>query len=111
MEYLEYKSLFTTYSKCFFKLKKYMNNRTCISLEDEQKGPVINITINIPDVKIPEGAVAIKNYSENEGILEWLEENGFIKEIIGSIPYNWVSIPIVILDMDKISKLTKEEEE
>lgn len=56
---------------CSVQFGKYPNGRTSITLTDEE-GPVAVATINVPEIEIPNGDVIIKNYSENEGILEAL---------------------------------------
>ncbi len=37
---------------------------------------------------------AIKNYSENEGMLDWLMENGFVEAPYDIYPSGWVEVPV-----------------
>ncbi len=64
-------------------LSKYTaNDRTAIVLYDAEDGlPYATATSNASDnVQLAEDEVFIKNYSENEGILEFLEENNIVKD-------------------------------
>ena len=44
--------------------------------------------------QLPKNAVCIKNYSENEGILEWLISNGIVGQPIGEFQYGYVNISV-----------------
>lgn len=51
----------------------YSNNRIALQLIDEEdRSPVAKCTVNLPDEPLAEDEVAIKNWSENKGILEVL---------------------------------------
>lgn len=65
---------------CAIKLHKYQNNRTAIQLIDAIEGdPVIMATVNIPEIPLDKDEVIIKNYSENEGILNVLVAEGIVE--------------------------------
>jgi hypothetical protein len=53
---------------------KYHNNqRTSIQLYEQETGePFMTASVNMPDEYLTEDMVCIKNYSENEGILDVL---------------------------------------
>jgi hypothetical protein len=59
---------------CIVVFHKYRNNnRIAIELADETTNESIAMaTINLPHVELNKNTVAIKNYSENEGIVEVL---------------------------------------
>jgi hypothetical protein len=57
---------------------KYSNGQTFIRLCTLDGAPYATATINDPDADLLENEVIIKNYSENEGILESLEEAGIL---------------------------------
>jgi len=58
---------------CVLKFGQYHNGRTGIELVSEKDGsPVAVATVNIPDVYLDKDEVIIKNYSENEGMLDTL---------------------------------------
>tara|TARA_R110002050_G_scaffold38456_4_gene94961 strand:+ start:375 stop:680 length:306 start_codon:yes stop_codon:yes gene_type:complete len=72
---------------------KYGNGRTAILLVDkEDKSPVAVATVNIPDYHdLKDDEVIIKNYSENDGMIETLQEAGVIGPIIKSIPVGYAA--------------------
>lgn len=49
-------------------------------------------TVNIEPLE--ENEVSIKDYSENEGMLQWLIDNGIIEEPHRYIQSGWVRVPI-----------------
>lgn len=74
---------------CVVELLKYStNNRTAIELTDTEDGaPVCIATINVnEDLGSKEGEenVVIKNYAENQGVLEVLVEAKVISKPIGT---------------------------
>lgn len=111
MNYLTHKNTFGgVYKNCFFTMGHYLDGkRPSLTLWSTEEGPLAQVTVNIPEVKMPEDCVAIKDYSENEGMLKWLIENNLIKEVVKIISHNWVKIPIVKLNMKEISKYLKED--
>lgn len=69
------------------KFKNYTNGNTAIQLIDPEDGsPNAVVTVNIPEVHIPNGFVLIKNYSENHGILDDLIAGGIVGNPIGYVP-------------------------
>jgi len=59
---------------------KYANGRTAIKLYDSEHGdPIATATVNLPDETLPDNHVFIKNWSENEGILDCLVKANYIK--------------------------------
>ena len=60
-----------------------------LSLVDKTDGqPVATATVCLPDLPLREGHVAIKNYSENQGILEVLQKANVISDVIVTVPLN-----------------------
>jgi hypothetical protein len=58
---------------CVIVYAQYSNGRTAIQLKDDNDGsPVATATINVPDVYLEKDEVIIKDYSENEGMLDTL---------------------------------------
>lgn len=76
---------------------RYFNGSTCLRLfatdADGDYGPYATVTINTMD-KLPKNMVAIKSYSENEGILEALVASKVISEPVHYITSGFVKIPI-----------------
>ena len=61
---------------------KYENNRLAIDLiEEETKCPYARGTINIPEIAVLlDNQIIIKNYSENEGMVDFFIDNELIKK-------------------------------
>ena len=72
--------------KCSIDIYKYQNNdRMAIELigypgTEEEGEPIAYATVNIPEYFLEENEIIIKSYSENEGMLDALEEAGVIKK-------------------------------
>lgn len=65
---------------CKLRFRKYQNGRTAIELVDAINGePIAMATVNIPECALEEDEVIIKNYSENEGMLDALIGAGIIE--------------------------------
>jgi hypothetical protein len=61
------------------KLDKYANGRTRINLIDAlDNEPYAVATTNLPDVLLLDNEVLVKDYSENEGVLEFLTTNNIV---------------------------------
>ena len=61
------------------KLDKYANGRTRICLLDSiDNEPYAVATTNLPDVLLLDNEVIVKDYSENEGMLEFLTANNIV---------------------------------
>lgn len=67
------------------------------------EGPICSI--NLPEYGRAEDVIAIKDYSEDEGIVEWLEKNNIIISVEDVAFSGFVSIPIVKIDADKLMNL------
>ncbi len=66
--------------RCDVVLGRYSNGRLSIQLFDCFSGhPVGRATVNIPEYCLEEREVIIKDYAENEGMLEALVEAGIVE--------------------------------
>lgn len=64
-------------------IKRYANGRPCIELFDEDDGfPFARATANVTEWQPGEDEILIKNYSENEGLLDWLVSNGIVEDTL-----------------------------
>lgn len=80
--------------------QKYLNGRTAIQLISvEDYSPYCDVTVNV-DVPLEENEVAIKDYSENEGMLDFLIANKVVEDTGKRIESGWVKIPICKLIWD-----------
>lgn len=77
--------------ECKLKINRYTNKRVRLDLVDAHDGGhVATCTMNIPEARIPEGFVIIKDYSENEGMVKALMQAGVISKPVGIIPTGFV---------------------
>ena len=78
---------------CTVQNRQYGNGRVALSLVDED-GPVATATVNLPGVKLGPNQVAIKDYAENEGLLEALVAAGVVKPTGEKVRSGFVEIAI-----------------
>lgn len=82
------------YENCYFRAGYYANGNLAIEIINDDYGPVTRVTVN-PDITVPYPLIAIKNYSENEGMVEWLVDEGIVEENpIHIVESGWVEIPL-----------------
>lgn len=74
-------------------MRTYPTGNPMISLIDCADGfPYAMATVNFPNLQPTE--VAIKDYSENEGVLDFLLANHIIEQPHRYIQSGWVNIPV-----------------
>lgn len=94
MNKFTYKSTYGSYDNCSFLVGYYENDNLGIEIWSDTEGPITRVTVN-PDIKIPEDSIAIKNYSENEGMVDWLKSMSIIDDEPTDIIHSgWVDIPV-----------------
>lgn len=75
------------------KKTRYANNkRTNLELYSDLEGPIANITVNI-DKPLDKDHAFIKDYSENQGIMRQMINQGVLSEPIGYVRSGYVKIP------------------
>jgi hypothetical protein len=75
--------------------RKYGNGRTALEFLDPEDGcPIVVASVNLPDIHMEADEVAVKNYSENQGILIQMINQGIISAPIRFEPSGFVDIPI-----------------
>lgn len=80
---------------CRLKWGRYGNDRVALELVDAKSGePILVATTNIPTESLGPNEVFIKDYSENEGILEVLVKAGIVKYAGRNAKSGYVSIPV-----------------
>lgn len=93
------------YSDCSFLVREYVNHRPRIDIYSNTLGPIMTVTVNLPGISFDNNYVAIKDYSENEGISEELNRLGVIvDEPVTYIPSGWVMIPVYRLTEEFVKK-------
>lgn len=82
-------------------LKSYYahGNRVALCLvageKDECPGePVSTCTVNLPDEPLGEGEVFIKDYSENEGMVEFLVKEGVVEKTGREVRSGYIAVPV-----------------
>ena len=77
-------------------IDKYTNNgRPAISLFATDGEPIARVTVNIPDAPLGKREILIKDYSENEGILNWMVASGLVEDTGKVIPAGHAVVNIV----------------
>lgn len=91
---------------CVVKKTKYMNNgNLALMLLNKENGEMVAlITVNGND-KFPPDTALVKDYSENEGMLEAITEAGLVEEVIGYAPLGFVIAPIVKFNLTDIEDM------
>lgn len=73
-------------------------NRVALCLIDAENGePVATATVNIPEMPLSEDEILIKNYSENQGMLSFLEKEEIVQRTGRVVESGYVTIPVCIL--------------
>ena len=80
-------------------MSRYANGQNSIRLVDSDGMPFMTASVAIDHelVQLEDDEVIIKNYSENEGILEALIEAGIIEKPFAEIPVNFVTLYVAAL--------------
>ncbi len=96
-------NFFDSSYNCTLSFLTYGNNkRTCIRIVDCEGGsPLCTATINLPDIDIESNEVAIKDYSENRGLLRQLIHYNIISQPIRYVRIGDERIPICKLLISK----------
>lgn len=89
-----------TYAKgrtATIKFQQYTNSRPALTLVDET-GPLMVASVNLPDIDIPAGMIAIKTWSENDRIQDDLIKNHIIApDVEFTVKSGHVEVPIYTL--------------
>jgi hypothetical protein len=78
---------------------KYLDGNTTLELWDmDDQVPYAIASVNMPNVLLCDNEVLIKDYSENEGILEFLVQNNIVTKTQSGVelPFNnWLSVCVI----------------
>lgn len=89
------------------KKARYIANDSLALLLVDQMGQLFSkVTVNIDNVQMPnKNTAVVKDYSENEGILDALKEASVEFKIIGSVemPFNYC--PLVEFNLDDVDEV------
>lgn len=74
---------------------RYSNNNLALMLRDANDGsPITKATINIPQAELKVDEVIIKDYAENEGLLDVLVKEGIVESPHDFYQAGYVKVPI-----------------
>jgi len=93
--------------ECYAHGAYYPNDRMAIMLKEVGTNePVATATVNLPDYDIPDETAFIKDYSENEGMVQSLIDADIIYPfLVGHAKSGYVDIPLYIITDEAIDKL------
>jgi hypothetical protein len=91
----------------FIKVLQYGDGHTCLRLVTDSGEPIVNATTNLNEgILDTPTTVAIKGYSENEGVYETLVHGKIISESVAQYTGQFVNIPICyVIDEDVIRQI------
>jgi len=91
MKTFTYKSRYCTEDNCHFEVGRYTDNHNlAIRVMSEIGETISTITVNAGK-RCPDDIIFIKDYSENEGVYEWLVEMNMIEaDPVDMVPSGWV---------------------
>jgi len=107
MKVFNFKSPFTGEDlSVMVNVRSYNNGRPALELleEDMTYGltPYAVATVNLPDVLLQPNEVLIKDYSENEGMLDFLTKNNIVSFTPNGVQSGYVWLPICILNDESV---------
>jgi hypothetical protein len=74
---------------------EYGNGRVALSLVNPKNGEYIAVaSVNVPEEKLAKDEVIIKNYSENQGILDVLVAAGIVSKPIRTVDVGMTTAPV-----------------
>ena len=83
---------------CAIRARKYNNGNLAIELLEAETGDhFTTCTVNVGKIDDSLNAVAVKDYSENEGMLDFLKENGLVGDTLYTVQSGFVIVPVVKL--------------
>ena len=79
---------------CAVETARYGNGRLAIELVCADGAPMACATVNLPNVPMGADEAAIKDYSENEGMLAAMMSAGIVSAPMRWVESGWVRVPI-----------------
>jgi len=107
MKVFNFKSPFTGEDlSVMVNVRSYNNGRPALELleEDMTYGltPYAVATVNLPDVLLQPNEILIKDYAENEGILQFLIDNNIVVPTKNGVQSGYVWVPVCILNDESV---------
>lgn len=88
------------FDNCTLGFGKYYNGTHAMKIYDSEGQPLINVTKALPGFFIGGNEVLVKDYSENEGILECLTNLGIIEPTGETLPAGYARLHLCKLLID-----------
>ena len=90
----------------------YINGAPALLLRSIDGEPIAHATINMSDkIALPDMHVVIKDYAENEGVLQTLIEGGIVEDTGNEVQHGHVKSRIcAIVDLDMIDEIMEDKE-
>ena len=83
-------------TECIVRAREYNNGNLAIELLESETGDHYTpCTVNVG--LTPAGSVAVKDYSENEGMLDFLRGIGLVGDTMYTVQSGFVLVPVVEL--------------
>ena len=109
MELFHLKTPYLDCPQCFFYNSRALSGTPYIGIakqEPEGAEPLMDVTANLSD-EVPLGCIAVKDYSENTGLLAFLKSIGFITEVVEKRRSGYVEIPICRYDKAVLERYSR----
>ena len=112
MELFHLKTPILDRPKCFFYTSRNYAGTPYIGIAQQQNEgaePLMDVTVILKD-ELPKGCIAVKDYSENTGLVDFLKSIGFITDVVEKRPSGFAEIPICRYDpavLEKYSKMAR----
>lgn len=90
---MTFKTKYGEYPNCEFVTAHYNNGNLALQVVSRDEGTIAVCTVN-PGQTVTHDAIAVKNYSENEGMVKTLTDMGIIGKELYRIQSGWVEIPV-----------------
>lgn len=88
-----------------FVMQKYYNGCTRLDMVSPIDGPILTISVNVENTPcLEEDEILVKDYSENQGIFDWMKKNNLVEEHIMDVRSGYVQLPYIYLNMDEVKK-------
>lgn len=90
-----YRSNYGEYPNCRYEPARYGNGNLALQIVSDE-GPVCVCSVNPPGEYLDDGEIAVKDWSENSGMGNWLKLHGVIEreDPVFRIPSGFVEIPV-----------------
>ena len=89
--------------RCEMQLGRYSNgNKAILLIDDVDSSPVAYATVNVNDVELADNEVMIKDYSENKGMLDALQDSKVVERVVDVVQSGYVDIPVVTINPELV---------